>query len=157
MRHLSPLLFALLAACSSTEGPKLCPEIPEGGCPTGRGGSCQDPVCKALYDCIEGAWQKTTTCDNNSTSSGSGGASSGGAGGSTTGTGGCTPVKLDHTGETTGCMPDLQIPDCPAAAAEQCSQAACKTGCTDFFVCTAQGWTAVGYCDAKGNVVPSGR
>jgi hypothetical protein len=105
-------------------------------------------------------WQKTTTCDGNTTSSGTGASSgSGGSGGSSAsgGSGGCATVKLDHSGETTGCMPDLQIPDCPAAAAETCSQTACNSGCTDFFVCTAQGWKDVGYCDAKGNVVPSSR
>ena len=156
----------LLAAGASLMGcypyditPELCKEaVPEGGCPTGRGGTCDDPSCDALYDCIAGVWEKTTTCDAQST----GGGGSGGQGGSTAGggsggQGGCEPISLDHTDETTGCTPDLQSPDCPAAAAEVCSEMACLTDCTDFYVCKLEAgaptWTPVAYCDADGQLV----
>jgi len=65
----------------------------------------------------------------------------------------CTPVMIDHQGETTGCVPDLQEPDCPVAAAESCAETACRTGCSDFYLCTDDGWRAVAYCDEQGQIV----
>ena len=144
----------------------LCDEIPEGGCPTGRGGTCEDPLCNALYDCVNGAWKRAEVCgppggggSGGSAGSGGSGAASGGEGGldctpAAGGAGGCTPVMLDHTGEVGGCSPGLQSPDCPAAAAESCAESACLTGCTDFFVCRAGGWEAVAYCDMDCKLTP---
>lgn len=149
---------------------KLCEDaVPEGGCPTGRGGTCEDPTCTALYDCIDAVWKKTATCPPTGGAGGggtggiggTGGATTGGTGGETTtgGTGGCTPPALDHTNETTGCVPDLQAPDCPAAAAEQCSESACLADCTDFYLCRQDGnaptWVPVAYCDGDGQLVIS--
>ena len=50
-----------------------------------------------------------------------------------------------------GCTPDLQSPDCPAVAAEDCPEKACTTGCLDFYLCTTSGWKAVAYCDEDGS------
>lgn len=153
------LFCLLISSCYPySSAPQLCDEIPEGGCPTGRGGTCDDPLCQALYDCIDGAWQKTEACSGaasggGTTSTTGSGGDSGGGGGCTQGGGaggsGCTPVMIDHSGEQAGCMPDLQPPDCPAAAAEQCAESACLTGCDGFFLCTKDGWAEVAYCDAE--------
>lgn len=147
------LSLLLLSSCYPypTE-PLLCDEIPQGGCPTGRGGTCDDAACNALYDCVSGIWEKTKTCGGNG-----GGGGPTGAGGSGGSGGVCAPIELDHAGETTGCEPDLQLPDCPVVAAEQCPESACLTDCTDFFVCKKAGWTAVAYCDEQGAVIVSPR
>jgi hypothetical protein len=63
------------------------------------------------------------------------------------------PIEIDRAGETTGCAPDLQHPDCPADAAETCAASACLTGCTDFFLCTGEGWIDVAYCTEDGELV----
>jgi hypothetical protein len=162
LRQCLPALCLLISSCYPySTAPELCDQIPEGGCPTGRGGTCDDPLCEALYDCIDGSWQKTEACKGTSSGGGGSAMSTAGSGGSsgaggcaqgtggTGGSGGCTPVMLDHTGELVGCMPDLQFPDCPAAAAEQCAESACLTGCDGFFVCTEDGWTEVAYCDTE--------
>jgi hypothetical protein len=56
---------------------------------------------------------------------------------------------FDHSGEVSGCTPDLQSPDCPAEAAEGLCEP-CLTGCIDFFMCTETGWESVAYCDEDG-------
>jgi hypothetical protein len=144
------LLCLLAAACQSPQQIKLCGQIPDGGCPLDRGGTCEDALCAALYGCYDGVWVREEVCDQNT--------GGGGSGGGSTGTGGdCTPIQLDHTGETTGCQPDLQLPDCPVAAAEQCPQNACLTDCIDFFLCKAEGWTALAYCDEEGMLIEAPR
>jgi hypothetical protein len=50
-------------------------------------------------------------------------------------------------------MPDLQNPDCPAVAAEQCFETVCLTDCIDFFLCTGEGWNLVAYCNEEGTLV----
>jgi hypothetical protein len=157
MRRLPLSLFLpLLSSCYLYSNEiKLCDEIPEKGCPTGRGGTCDDPACEALYDCVGGVWEKAKICNGNAAGGGSGGTS--GSGGSGGAGGDCTPIEFDHTGEKTGCTPDLELPDCPAVAAEQCPESACLTGCTDFFICKKAGWTAVAYCDEKGAVIAAKR
>ena len=160
------VVWVLLSSCYPYgSGVVLCEEIPEGGCPTGRGGTCDDPLCNALYDCVNGVWKQTKVCEQGSGGSGGGagggGAASGSGGGLDCtpggGAGGCTPVLLDHSGEVGGCSPGLQSPDCPAAAAEGCAETACLTGCTDFFVCKADGWAAVAYCDMNCKLTPVAR
>lgn len=66
---------------------------------------------------------------------------------------GCDATALDKTGETTGCAPDLQSPDCPVAAADTCAETACLTDCSDFFLCTERGWIDVAYCTDEGSLV----
>jgi hypothetical protein len=139
------LASVALIACSSGSGVQPCGLIPEGGCPLGRGGTCADRECDALYDCLEGKWTLAEVC-----SMASGGGGAGGAGGSM-GVGGCNGVIIDRTGEAEGCTPDLLEPDCPADAAESCRP--CISGCVDFFLGTRQGWQTVAFCDARGEVV----
>lgn len=137
-------LLAFGAACDPDPLP-LCGTIPEDGCPVGRGGTCEDPYCAALYDCVDAKWQLAETC---------GPIGGGGAGGESpvvTGTGGCSGgVMFDHTMEATDCTPDLQSPDCPAAAAEGCGTP-CLTSCLDFYLCTDAGWDLVAYCSEGDN------
>ena len=140
----------LASGCGSGSELKLCGQIPADGCPIGRGGTCEDATCAALYDCIEGAWTPVETCSGFGGAGGGGGA--GGIGG-VGGAGGCTPVMFDRSEETTGCEPDLQNPDCPAVAAETCPEMACFTDCLEFFLCTKDGWRDVAYCDPDGVLV----
>lgn len=139
------LAAALFGAPGCDAGlPKLCDALPEGGCPAGRGGSCLDRTCSGLYDCVEGAWVETERCPA---------APSGplDAGMEAAADASCSQVSIDHQGEASGCSPNLQEPDCPAAAAELCEP--CATGCSDFFLCEMSGWTEVAYCDDMGNIV----
>jgi hypothetical protein len=153
-RHLLHVTALLLGGCNVTPL-VLCDQIPEGGCPLDRGGTCEDASCAALYGCYDGVWERVELCQGNTGGAGGGAPGSGGTGGAAaaggTGGAGCTPIMFDHTDDTTGCMPDLQSPDCPAAAAEQCPGKACTTGCLDFFLCKPTGWEAVAYCDEDGN------
>lgn len=138
-------------ACDSQQ-PLLCGQIPDGGCPIGRGGTCEDAFCEALYDCVQGDWTEVEVCER---PSGGGGAGAGGEGGGGSNEGGCAIVTFDHTGEVRGCEPDLQPPDCPVEAAEVCEP--CITGCVDFFLCVESEagplWTTVAYCSEDGALV----
>ena len=154
MRPIGKLAVALwaalgIAACGSLgDDIKLCGQIPEGGCPLGRGGTCEDTACAALYDCVNGHWTQEVTCAPGV--GGGGGGGTGGAGGAPvvgTGAGGCTPVTFDHSAEVGGCTPELQSPECPAVAAEGCAETVCLTECLDFFLCEKEGWAWVAYCD----------
>jgi len=123
-----------------------CGQLPDvTGCPTSRGGTCSDPECAALYECVDGTWDKVASCDQDTTTSVGGG----GQGGH--GTGGCSEVVIDISGQAVGCQPDLQEPDCPVAAAQACQP--CLTGCVDFFFCASDGWLSVAYCDRNGALV----
>jgi hypothetical protein len=62
-------------------------------------------------------------------------------------------VHIDLTGQTTGCTPDLQNPDCPVQAAMGCAESVCLTGCGDFFLCLSSGWLDVAYCADDGGLV----
>jgi hypothetical protein len=128
------------AGCQDLPPVVPCGRIPDQGCPIGRGGTCDDPVCAALYDCVDGKWTSVQTC----------GSFDGGTDSGSMEAGPCTPTGIDTTGATTGCTPDLQSPDCPAEAAEPCAETACLTGCLDFFLCTKDGWTAVAHCSDDG-------
>ncbi|HVK70393.1 MAG TPA: hypothetical protein VM694_38335 [Polyangium sp.] len=90
---------------------------------------------------MDGAWRRAETCP--------GGGQDPDAGVSPDG---CAKPVIDRTGETTGCMPDLQNPDCPAVAAEQCFETVCLTDCIDFFLCTEEGWNLVAYCNEEGTL-----
>lgn len=128
---------------------ETCGLIPEGGCPVSRGGSCEDATCLALYTCVDGAWAVTEDCPpiEDAGADGDAGDEADAWDGS------CTVPPIDHTGQTTGCVPDLQSPDCPIEAAESCAETACLTRCTDFFLCTKDGWVALAYCDDQGTLV----
>ena len=138
-------------ACGSEDGLALCGTIPAGGCPIGRGGTCDDPTCTGVYDCSGGTWRVAERCSPR-VGGDAGAPRDGGAPDAA-----CGSVSIDTTGEAIGCKPDLELPDCPVAAAEQCARAACLTGCTDFFLCTADGYRAVAYCDDSGALVASKR
>jgi len=153
----SALGFAALSTsgCDSGTAPLLCGEIPAGGCPLGRGGTCDDPLCAGLYDCVEGKWTLATDCTTNGATSGSSG-SSGSSGGDAGADGACTPIALSHEGEMTGCKPDLQAPDCPVSLTEgACVETVCNvTDCLDFYLCIYDKvqvdhrvWSAVAGCD----------
>lgn len=143
------LVLAVLAlsGCGGLDPVQPCGEIPEDGCPIGRGGTCDDALCAALYDCVEGRWERVETCDNDPVGVGAGGAGVGGQGGA----GGCATELFDRSREAPSCTPDLQPPDCPAAAAESCNP--CLTGCEDFFLCQTDGWVTVAFCDEEGVLV----
>lgn len=146
--------------CSELPRPYQCGLIPEGGCPVGRGGSCDDTTCLALYACDATGWQLVESCppqgEGGSTGeAGAGGAAGAGAlghGGSTA----CAPAALDHSGEKNGCDVDLlEHYDCTVEAAETCHP--CLTGCADFFMCMEDGgglaWVHVAYCTEEGELV----
>lgn len=135
------LAFALVAACGSYPESIPCGTIPANGCPLRGGGTCDDPVCEAVYGCYDGQWKLVQSCMNAPVED---------AG---TNPDGCVVATIDHTGETTGCQPDLQNPDCPVQAAEQCASSVCQSECVDFFLCTADGWKVVAYCDQDGQLV----
>lgn len=144
----SALLLFSSASCGSLGRVETCGEIAEHGCPIGRGGTCDDQLCEALYDCVDGSWAEVEKCER---VIGSGGGGGGGAGG---GGGGCQAVDIDRTGEQFGCLPGLLEPDCPVAATEICDP--CSTGCVDFWMCTDEGWEAVAYCDESGVFIADG-
>lgn len=136
----------LTHGCSSRDIIR-CGLIPDDGCPVGRGGTCKDETCAALYNCVDGAWVLESTCEQTGGGGGGGSTTGPGAGGQ----GACNGIELDHTGEVENCSPPLQNPDCPASAAELCRP--CDTGCLDFFMCRQDGWGAVAFCDEDGNVI----
>jgi hypothetical protein len=139
-----------MLGCPSGPNIKLCGEIPMGGCPIGRGGTCMDATCDALYDCVDGSWTLAEQCDQGV---GGGGTSSSSLSSSSTGL--CMPGTFDHANEAMGCTPDLESPDCPVEAAESCEP--CATGCVDFFMCKTSGWMDVAFCDDTGKLVLVGQ
>lgn len=151
MRVLSFMLAGACAlgpsGCGALPEPLLCGEIPDGGCPSGRGGTCDDAACARLYDCVDGAWTVVARCDPPPSEGTDAGAGEPDAA--------CTPVRIDRAGEAAGCKPAVQHPDCPVEAAEACAEVACSTGCVDFFLCTSDGWTGVAYCTEQGQLVVS--
>jgi hypothetical protein len=151
--HAMVLLCALVGAgCGSFPPVELCGRIPDGGCPIGRGGTCDDRSCAALYDCDEGSWTEVERCSGGDAAQGGGGAATtsgdGGAGGA------CEVAQFDRSSEADGCEPTLLLPDCEVEAAETC--APCLTGCEDFFLCTSTGWEAIAYCSSEGALVVFG-
>jgi hypothetical protein len=149
------------ASCQGLPEGTSCDEIPSGGCPTDRGGSCDDPTCAAVYNCNNGAWSLFEECPASEGGVGGGYVVSPDGGGvlplcsSEPIDGGCPMVTLDLSGQTTDCTPDLMFPDCPAVAAQGCAACACLTGCEDFYLCTEPGWVSVAYCDDEENLIAS--
>ena len=152
-RVLLALLVVLLApaGCQGIPTGTGCSDIPAGGCPTDRGGTCDDPTCNALYACNAGAWSILQWCDQ--PDGGAGGGDAGGGDGGPRDGGPCTPVSINTTGETQDCTPDLEGTDCSVEAALGCEETACLTGCSDFYLCTAPGWVHVAYCDDNGDLI----
>jgi len=144
------LVLAAIAGCPTLPAPILCGEIPAGGCPVGRGGTCDDLTCEGLYDCVDGTWVSAEVCAHPDGGPGVGGGAS--DGGQPEG-GACTPVSIDTQGQAIDCTPDLQEPDCPVEAAFPCVETACLTGCLDFFRCTPTGWVDAAYCTDDGDFV----
>jgi len=153
------VVAAAVAACSDRIRPQSCGPIPTDGCPVVGGGTCRDPLCAAIYECVDGGWRLVQPCSGNSLGGGGGHAGGGPAGaggqggfglGGLGGQGACEGGPIDRTDEVTGCTPDLQVPDCAAALAEICHP--CLTECLDFFLCTVEGWTLVAYCDEDGGL-----
>jgi hypothetical protein len=136
--------WALVGGCGGFGPVQTCGEIPEGGCPLGRGGTCDDPYCAGLYDCVDGAWDLVEPCAGGGSTGTSSASTASGAGG------GC--LSFDHTNEADGCKPDLEPPDCPVVAAETCGDP-CLTGCVDFYLCEASGWVDVAYCTDDGALI----
>jgi hypothetical protein len=129
----------------------LCGEIPAGGCPKDRGGSCDDPTCSGVYTCLDGDWKLDKTCAPEPDAGPDSGPSDAAIDGDAADPDACTPFMFDDKDQVPYCTPSLENPpDCPSQAAEGCVEAACLTGCTDFFLCTKQGWIDVGYCDDDG-------
>jgi hypothetical protein len=150
----------LAASCQGLPDGRPCKDIPAGGCPIDRGGSCDDPTCSAIFLCNNGVWNIGQVCSpqdgGTAGTAGTGGGDGGNNNAACTGDGGpCTEAHLNLTGQTTDCTPDLMAPDCPVEAAEGCAECACLTGCIDFYVCTAPGWVSVAYCDDRGNLIVS--
>src|SRR5829696_4686587 len=57
------LALALAAACDDGPVPMPCSNIPAGGCPLGRGVSCSDPACEAVYACRpNNVWELAQEC-----------------------------------------------------------------------------------------------
>ncbi len=140
-----------LNSCGSLGDVQPCGQIPDEGCPIGRGGSCLDLECRALYDCSEGRWVIVQTCENNG---GTGGASETGNEGGSGGGNSCETVEFDHTNEIS-CDFQLQLPECKASEAESmCQDQICNSGCEVFLMCTIDvpEGVDVGMCDEEGFV-----
>lgn len=135
----------VLAGCPSWPGAEPCGQLPDvSACPLGRGGTCDDRECTALYDCVNGGWTLVKQCPLVVAATQEPDASTAPEEAE------CSAMTIDRSGEAWGCEPDLQEPDCPASAAEGCSP--CLTGCVDFFLCTTPGWQVVAHCDEDGRV-----
>jgi hypothetical protein len=152
----------LVLTCQGLPDGATCDDIPDGGCPIDRGGSCDDPTCGAIYLCNNGVWSVGQICPPND----GGGPGGGGVGGGTTvpeggpicshdGGGACTPVVIDAGSTASDCTPDLACGDCEVSAAYGCAECACATGCLDFYVCRPDGWHSVAYCTDNGTLVIS--
>src|SRR5690242_7505945 len=85
--------LAATPSCQDFPPVVLCGTIPAEGCPIGRGGTCDDLVCRALYDCVDGEWTTVRTCPlPTSPDAGDDG------GPLDAGPDACTPVVISHAG-----------------------------------------------------------
>jgi hypothetical protein len=157
MRRWSQSLVAVACclSCTTLPRPEPCGEIPTDGCPRGDSGTCEDPLCAALYDCLDGSWGLVEECPGfvppGGGGSGGGGGEIGGATQGGGGAGGCG-ITLDLSGEVSGCTPELQAPDCPAAVVLSSCEP-CGGDCLDFFLCKQEGWVGVAFCSSEGELV----
>ncbi|MEQ9324773.1 MAG: hypothetical protein RIF41_36745 [Polyangiaceae bacterium] len=134
----------VLAGCPSWPDVEPCGQLPDvSACPVGRGGTCEDRECTALYDCMGGEWSLVSECPPVAPATSD-------PDGAPDDDAPCAAASVDRSGEALGCEPDLQEPDCPVSAAEGCRP--CLTGCADFFLCTTPGWQVVAHCDEDGLV-----
>jgi hypothetical protein len=153
---LSLAAAACCVSCTTLPRPEPCGEIPTDGCPLGDSGTCEDPLCAALYDCLDGGWVLVEECPGFVPAGGAGGggeagSASGGAASGGGGAGGCgTPIDVSE--EASGCTPELQPPDCPAEVLLSSCEP-CGGDCLDFFLCKEKGWVGVAYCSAEGELV----
>src|SRR4051812_13763155 len=106
--------LAATPSCQDFPPVLLCGAIPEGGCPIGRGGTCDDLVCRALYDCLAGSWTSVKNCPEVALPD----AGAGGGQPLDAGPDSCTPVVISHAGEAFDCLPDPELPECPIGAAD---------------------------------------
>ena len=133
--------------------------IPSGGCPVGRGGTCDDVECDALYDCTSGKWVETKHCSHPDGGAGDAGSDGGREGGAVLGDSGsdaCTPIHVGMSGATQDCV-DLQTPDCPISVAENlCAEQVCSSiDCLDFYICKEGNLEHVASCTDDGTFVLS--
>jgi hypothetical protein len=141
------LALAALAcgSCQGFEDAPNCGTVPAGGCPNWRGGSCDDKACARIYGCTTRGWAVEEVCERE------GGVDDAGADGESEADASmCGDSIAMPDGLTDNCDPNaMQLPDCPINAALGCPSAACLTGCSDFFVCRVDGWSAAAYCDEE--------
>lgn len=134
------MLVATLAGCQGFEDIPECGVVPAGGCPTSRGGSCDDQACAAIYACTESGWALRKTCERD------GGEDASDAATEPDGPMCGDAVTMEGMADT--CDPnEVLTPDCPIQVALGCPGTACLTGCADFFVCRTDGWVEAAYCD----------
>jgi hypothetical protein len=134
------LVATALAGCQGFDEVPECSTVPAGGCPSSRGGSCDDKTCSAIYACTADGWQLQKVCDRD-----------GGGDESDAEAGSDGPVCGDAVtidGSLSTCDPnEVLAPDCPLNVAVGCPGSACLSGCLDFFVCRTEGWVEAAYCD----------
>ena len=149
-RAFGALAFAAaLGACGDDLSVARCPPLDPGACPASGGGSCDDPTCRAIYACVEGAWQLRASCSpaNAGPDARDAAAADVDAGASCGDAGGSLPAAV--------CSPELELPDCPDSLVRACPASACTTGCESFFACGASGWEPdpVATCAPDGTLV----
>jgi hypothetical protein len=136
------------AACDSTPPPRLCDDVPAGGCPLSNGVACEDPTCQAVYACNDGVWSFDHACP--------------------TVDAGIVDATVDADADEMpafdaasidappgsfggpGCT-DLEAPDCPLGEAIVCGPGCCD--CEELYVCVDMGWTDWGSCSPDGGIV----
>lgn len=145
------IIIATLSGCEDMpRGVEQCGVIPDGGCPKGRGGSCEDPTCQAIYRCENDVWQWVEDCPSKAASDG--GIESDASDAEPLS---CGDAQLSIESGT-GCRPSLIVPECPIDAIKGCPALACTMGCDDFYQCTTDGWEHAAYCDPEEGLVWTG-
>jgi hypothetical protein len=143
------LAFAAPSAMSCADEPAPeppCADIPRGGCPLGRGASCDDPTCLAVYACRAGnVWELDHACPlrDAADARADAGDASADAPLEATPTLDAGPDAPAGASGGPGCGA-LQAPDCSLGFALACPAGCC--GCEDLFVCEGGGWTYWSTC-----------
>jgi hypothetical protein len=152
-------IVAALAAASACDDALAvdpeCRDVPDGGCPMGRGDPCADPTCAAAYECTESSlWRFDHACSARDAAAGAwtdpgatdAGASPGAAPDVTgDATVGDVAVGIPGANGGPGCAA-LEGPDCPLGVALACGAGCCD--CEDLFVCKSGSWEPWGMCGA---------